>query len=141
MILTCDGAGDGLSATVSVGKGVNIERIAQTHRSASLGKVYSRVTYLLGFTPWEHEFKIMGLAPYAEQRYAEEVCNILKGHLTLSDDGLSFALASELESSYIYTFLKDNLERKRFDAISYANVYRRIIKEMGTKRYKAYRYK
>ena len=118
LILTCDGAGDGLSATVSVGKGVNIERIAQTHRSASLGKVYSRVTYLLGFTPWEHEFKIMGLAPYAEQRYAEEVCNILKGHLTLSDDGLSFALASELESSYIYTFLKDNLERKRFDAIS-----------------------
>lgn len=118
LILTCDGAGDGLSATVSIGNGTQIERIAATPRKASLGKVYSRVTYLLGLQPWEHEYKIMGMAPYAEQKYAEEVRDILREHLKLSDDGLNFELASDLESSYIYHFLRDRFERKRFDAIS-----------------------
>lgn len=118
LILTCDGAGDGLSATVAIGHGTKIERIAATTRRASLGKVYSRVTYLLGLQPWEHEYKIMGMAPYAEQKYAEEIRDILKEHLKLSEDGLCFELAHDLESSYIYYFLRDGFERKRFDAIS-----------------------
>ena len=92
LIMTCDGAGDGLSATVSIGQGTNIERIAATPRKASLGKVYSRVTYLLGLQPWEHEYKVMGMAPYAEKKYAEEVRDILREHLTLSEDGLSFEI-------------------------------------------------
>ena len=118
LIMTCDGAGDGLSATVSIGQGTNIERIAATPRKASLGKVYSRVTYLLGLQPWEHEYKVMGMAPYAEKKYAEEVRDILREHLTLSEDGLSFELAHDLESSYTYYFFRDRFERKRFDAIS-----------------------
>jgi len=118
LILTCDGAGDGLSATVSIGRGTGIERIAATPRKASLGKVYSRVTYALGLTPWEHEYKVMGLAPYADSRYAEEIRDILHDHLRLSDDGLSFALVGDLESSYLYEFLRDKFECKRFDAIS-----------------------
>lgn len=118
LILTCDGAGDGLSATVAVGQGTRIERIAATPRKASLGKVYSRVTYLLGLQPWEHEYKVMGMAPYAEQKYAEEIRDILREHLRLSEDGLTFELANDLESSYIYHFLRERLERKRFDAIS-----------------------
>lgn len=118
LILTCDGAGDGVSASVSIGRGTQIERIAETSRRASLGKVYSRVTYALGLKPWEHEYKVMGLAPYAEQKYAEEIRDILKEHLTLSDDGLRFELVSDLESSYLYFFLRDKFECKRFDAIS-----------------------
>ena len=39
--LTCDGAGDGLSATVSIAQGTNIDHVASTS-GASLGKVYSR---------------------------------------------------------------------------------------------------
>lgn len=118
LILTCDGAGDGLSATVSIGNGSEIERIASTSRRASLGKVYSRVTYMLGLKPWEHEYKVMGLAPYADPKYSREIAEILKLHLGLSDDGLSFELRSELESSYIYEFLRDSFEAKRFDAIA-----------------------
>jgi carbamoyltransferase len=117
LILTCDGAGDGLSATVSIGNGTSIERIAATPRKASLGKVYSRVTYLLGLQPWEHEYKVMGMAPYAERKYAEEIRDILREHLRLNDNGLTFELANDLESSYIYNFLRDRFERKRFDAI------------------------
>jgi len=118
LILTCDGAGDGLSATVSIGNGTSIERISATNRSASIGKVYSRVTYLLGLQPWEHEYKVMGMAPYAEEKYAKEIRDILREHLTLSENGLDFELVGDLESSYIYYFLRDRFERKRFDAIS-----------------------
>lgn len=118
LILTCDGAGDGLSATVSIGIGTRIDRIAATPRKASLGKVYSRVTYLLGLQPWEHEYKIMGMAPYAESKYAEEIRDILKEHLRLSDSRLEFEFANDLESSYIYFFLRERFERKRFDAIA-----------------------
>jgi carbamoyltransferase len=118
LILTCDGAGDGLSATVSIGNGAKIERISQTPRKASLGKIYSRVTYALGLKPWEHEYKVMGLAPYSEQKYAEEIRDILKELLSVSKDGLGFELTGDLESSYIYYFLRDRFECKRFDAIS-----------------------
>lgn len=118
LIITCDGAGDGLSATVSIGRGSDIKRIAATPRRASLGKVYSRVTYLLGLTPWEHEYKVMGLAPYADERYGKEVRDILAEHLRVSENGLGFELCGEVESSYTYEFLRERMERKRFDAIA-----------------------
>tara|TARA_B100000212_G_scaffold342299_1_gene328702 strand:+ start:799 stop:2523 length:1725 start_codon:yes stop_codon:yes gene_type:complete len=118
LVLTCDGAGDGLSATVSIANGNDIKRISQTSRKASLGKIYSRVTYMLGLKPWEHEYKVMGLAPYAEKESAEEIKDILNQLLKLSNDGLGFELASEHESSYIYEFLRNKFECKRFDAIA-----------------------
>src|SRR5205085_1366958 len=60
LVLTCDGAGDGLCATVSVGDNDALHRISATPRAASIGKIYSRVTYLMGMKAWEHEYKIMG---------------------------------------------------------------------------------
>lgn len=118
LILTCDGAGDGLSATVSVGKGPVIERLAVTKRDASVGKIYSRVTYFLGMTPWEHEYKVMGLAPYAEQKRAASLRDIFRELVVLAEDGLTFKCAGELQSSYSYEFMRQKLERLRFDEIA-----------------------
>jgi carbamoyltransferase len=78
LILTCDGSGDGLCATVSIGKEGRIERIASVEESHSIGRLYANCTHLLGMVPLEHEYKLMGLAPYAErsresQRLAEQV--------------------------------------------------------------------
>ncbi len=118
LVLTCDGAGDGLSATVSIANGLEIKRIASTSRKASVGKIYSRVTYMLGLKPWEHEYKVMGLAPYAENKFALEIKNILDELLKVSEDGFNFELSRELESSYIYEFLREKFECKRFDSIA-----------------------
>ena len=118
LILTCDGAGDGLSATVSIGHADKIERISSTGREASLGKIYSRVTYSLGLTPWEHEYKVMGLAPYAEPKRAVELSNVFKKLVDLGEDGLSFKITGHIQSSYTYRFLREELERKRFDEVS-----------------------
>ena len=65
IVLTLDGAGDGLSSTVSVGEGFNIRRIASSTYYDSPGNaMYSEVTAYLGLKRWEHEYKVMGMAPY-----------------------------------------------------------------------------
>jgi carbamoyltransferase len=61
LVFTCDGSGDRLSATVSIGG----ERIAEISEHDSIGRLYAMVTRHLGMAPLEHEFKVMGLAPYA----------------------------------------------------------------------------
>ena len=116
--LTCDGAGDGLCATVSICKNNNINRIGSTNRHASLGKIYSRITMLLGMKPWEHEYKIMGLAPYADQEVAKFESKKLHNLLKFSNNGLDFQLNSSLSTNYSYFYLKEKFERVRFDNIA-----------------------
>ena len=118
LILTCDGAGDGLSATVSIGHKGRIERIAETSRHDSLGKIYSRITYLMGMTPWEHEYKVMGMAPYAEEKRIKRSLEVFESLLGLDKWGLSFKRKTDLSMNYTYFYLKDNLENQRFDYIA-----------------------
>ena len=128
--LTLDGAGDGLCATVSICRGNRIERIASTGRAASVGKIYSRVTYLMGMTPWEHEYKLMGLAPYADPARAEEAAGRLHKLIGLSDDGLTFVCKTELSTNFCYRYLRSELERVRFDTI--AGATQRFTEDMMT---------
>lgn len=116
--LTCDGAGDGLAGSVSICQGNSVERIAKIDRHASLGKIYSRVTMLMGMTPWEHEYKLMGMAPYADPERADKAAEVFRNLLTLSDDGLSFEQTGELSMNYCYRALRDAFERIRFDTVA-----------------------
>src|SRR5947208_12720525 len=66
LVLTNDNSGDGLCATASSGRGITLERSEATPSGpGSLGSFYTLVTLLLGMKPGEHEYKVMGLAPYA----------------------------------------------------------------------------
>jgi carbamoyltransferase len=70
LVLTLDGAGDGISATVNVGRGLSMERIALTTYYDSPGNnLYSEITGYLGLKRWEHEYKVMGMAPYGRPEY------------------------------------------------------------------------
>jgi len=64
LVLTCDGNGDRLSATVSIGENGRLERIASIGENESIGHLYAMVTYFMGMVPLEHEYKVMGIAPY-----------------------------------------------------------------------------
>ena len=64
LILTCDGSGDRLSATVNIGENGQMQRIASIPENDSIGHLYAMVTYYMGMMPLEHEYKVMGLAPY-----------------------------------------------------------------------------
>src|SRR3989454_2141928 len=72
LVLTNDNSGDGLCATASRAEGTTLERREATPSApGSLGSFYSFVTLLLGMKFGEHEYKVMGLAPYAPARQAE----------------------------------------------------------------------
>lgn len=74
LVLTCDGAGDCVCATVNIGEKGELQTIARTDESHSIGALYGKVTYLFGMVPMEHEYKLMGLAPYAENsKEAKEI--------------------------------------------------------------------
>ena len=118
--LTCDGAGDGISATVSICEGSKIERVSKTDRHASLGKIFSRVTMMMGMKPWEHEYKLMGLAPYADPERVERAAEVLHKLLYVDTDDLVFKQKGELSTNYIYDYLNDSFKEIRFDVIAAA---------------------
>lgn len=66
LILTVDGQGDGVCATVGVGRGSRIETLKEVPwQNRSLGYLYEGVTRFLGFGAYD-EYKVMGLAPYGD---------------------------------------------------------------------------
>jgi len=118
LILTLDGGGDGLCATVNIGEKGEIKRIAETPDNSSLGNIYSRTTYYLGFIPWEHEYKLMGMAPYVPLEKAREISHIFERYLTLdSNNPLVFERLISEPTSQIVDRLKKDLYRIRFDWI------------------------
>jgi carbamoyltransferase len=80
LVLTNDNSGDGLCATASTATALTLARQEATpSASGSLGSFYSFMTLLLGMTAGEHEYKVMGLAPYAGQGPAERATAALRG--------------------------------------------------------------
>ncbi|WP_328912407.1 MULTISPECIES: carbamoyltransferase family protein [unclassified Streptomyces] len=77
-ILTVDGVGDWPTTTYGVGRGPAIERFEQVDFPHSLGFLYSAVTGYLGFEVNEGEYKVMGLAPYGEPRYADRIARLVE---------------------------------------------------------------
>jgi carbamoyltransferase len=65
-ILTIDGTGEWNTTTISYGKNNKIEMLKEMNFPHSWGLFYSAVTYFLGFKVNEGEYKVMGLAPYAD---------------------------------------------------------------------------
>jgi carbamoyltransferase len=120
LVLTNDGAGDGLCATVSIGEGGRLRRIAHVPDSESLGNLYARVTLILGMVPLEHEYKLMGLAPYAPESGREEVFRHFTRLLAFdSPTSLTWHRRAGFPETYFsYRFLRDMLEAKRFDWVS-----------------------
>ena len=64
-VLTIDGLGDGLSATISAFRDGRLERVAASPARSSLGVFFEHVTNLLNMRELEDEGKVMALADYA----------------------------------------------------------------------------
>ncbi len=118
ILLTLDGAGDDLSGSVNVYQDGKIERIASTADHQSLGLLYCAITDLLGMTRNEHEFKVMGLAPYAKASSGEKVYQKLKKLLWFNDETLKFESALPLEHTTPYLIAKSYYQH-RFDSLAY----------------------
>ena len=69
-LLTVDGVGEWATTTYGSGRGNAIELFEEVRFPHSLGLLYSTLTAYLGFEVNDGEYKVMGLAPYGEPRYA-----------------------------------------------------------------------
>ena len=88
VVLTMDGVGEWATTTAAMGKGKTLAVHKEIHFPHSLGLLYSAFTYYTGFKVNSGEYKVMGLAPYGESKYANR---ILEHVVDVKDDG-SFRL-------------------------------------------------
>jgi carbamoyltransferase len=115
LVLTADGGGDGLCSSVYVGENGFLRKIAETKEGNSIANVYSRTTFYLGMTPLEHEYKLMGMAPYARKEFYSRIYEKLK--VLMYVDGLAFRRRTFFSTFEIYDDLGKIYELERFDNI------------------------
>ena len=108
-VLTLDGVGEWTTTSLAVGNGKDLKVVKEIHFPHSLGLLYSAFTYYTGFKVNSGEYKVMGLAPYGEPRYADLIREKL---ITVAEDG-SF----QLNMSYFDYATGLTMTNKKFDAL------------------------
>jgi len=108
-VLTMDGVGEWATTSVGFGRGSTLEMRREIHFPHSLGLLYSAFTTYLGFKVNSGEYKVMGLAPYGEPRYARTILDHL---IDVKKDG-SF----RLDLSYFDYCTGLRMTSDRFEAL------------------------
>lgn len=72
-VLCLDGVGEWATTSLWLGEGNHLTPLWELHFPHSLGLLYSAFTYYTGFKVNSGEYKLMGLAPYGEPRYADVI--------------------------------------------------------------------
>lgn len=84
VVLTMDGVGEWATTSVAIGNNNTLKMSKEIHFPHSIGLLYSAFTYYTGFKVNSGEYKVMGLAPYGEPKYANL---ILEKLIDLKEDG------------------------------------------------------
>lgn len=146
LVITVDGSGDELCSTVSIGRDHRLERRFATHWSHSFGTLYGVVTYMMGMVPNEHEYKLMGMAPYASPSASRRIADRLHGLFAWADDGSPVwrRRPGVPHTMHIQPALEKLFFEQRFDAIMgglqlfteemLCELVRRAVKATGIKR-------
>ncbi len=108
-VLTMDGVGEWATTSAAIGHGATLEMTKEIHFPHSLGLLYSAFTYYTGFKVNSGEYKLMGLAPYGEAKYAQMILDHL---IDLKEDG-SF----RLDLDYFDYCTGMAMTNDRFDAL------------------------
>ena len=137
--ITLDSWGDGRNQTVWKFSGDQATLIAESTQN-DLARIYKMATLILAMRPDEHEFKVMGLAPYAKPSHVARARAAIEGLLQV--DGMR--IIHKHRPRDLYTFLRDAWTEHRFDNIagavqSYteqmaAELVSNIVRETGIRR-------
>jgi carbamoyltransferase len=109
VVLTMDGVGEWATTSLAAGKGRDLVVHKEIHFPHSLGLLYSAFTYYTGFKVNSGEYKVMGLAPYGEPKYVEQIYEHL---LDLKPDG-----TFRLNLDYFDYCTGLTMTNERFDAL------------------------
>ncbi len=117
LIFTIDAFGDYLNYSCRIYERKNntysIKKVTEGSNFI-IGRLYRYVTLILGLKPNEHEYKVMGLAPYCKTKYYKDVLEIFKKFQSVN--GLKFK--DQQKPTDLYFAVKKLIENKRFDAIA-----------------------
>ncbi len=99
-VLTVDGVGEWSTATWGVGKGNDLEILGEIRFPHSLGLLYSAFTWYCGFKVNSAEYKLMGLAPYGEPTFVEQIRQLIEiapdGSFNLDIDHFDFVKGTRM---------------------------------------------
>ena len=140
LIVTADAWGDDLSATLSTysKKENKITRVKEyNHKDFQLARIYRYTTLVLKMLANQHEYKVMGLAPYYNGPLTKQVENVFDN--MLKNVGINFEFNNQIKD--IYDYLNTNLRYFRFDHIAsglqsftekiLVNWFSQTVKEFG----------
>ncbi len=108
-VLTLDGVGEWATSSFALGRNNRLQVMKEIHFPHSLGLLYTAFTYYIGFKVNSGEYKLMGLAPYGEPRYAGLILDKL---IDLKPDG-SF----RLNLDYFNYCVGLTMTNSKFDAL------------------------
>lgn len=129
LVLTLDAEGGDTCATVNIYLKGKQQLIARTSREHSLGWIYLYVTQYLGMKPMEHEYKVMGLAPYAKEKDVLKLYKKIQNIITLDPTNpLRFKAQFNTQDTLLY--LKKEMASSRFDNI--AGAFQKLLEERIT---------
>lgn len=113
LIITAEGMGDYSNNTVSIFRN---NKLTELHSSKDnhLGHLYKFITLLLGMKPSQHEFKVMGLAPYANNYEIDKAYKVFKNIFKV--DGIKVSQNKKPKDYYFW--FRDQLSSCRFDGIA-----------------------
>jgi carbamoyltransferase len=126
-ILTIDGVGEWATTTIGWGRGREIKILKELRFPHSLGLLYSAFTDYCGFRINSGEYKLMGLAPYGEPKYADAIRTELldvkpDGSFWLNLDYFNFLRGTTMTNERFYKLFggsprgwEEKIERRHMD--------------------------
>ena len=117
LVLTLDAFGDYVNYTAwkfTVTKGTLTYKKFVSGGNFIIGRLYRYITLILGLKPNEHEYKVMGLAPYCKDKYFINVKKIFQKFQNVK--GLKFNDVNKPKD--LYFDVKKKIDGQRFDAIA-----------------------
>jgi carbamoyltransferase len=113
LVLTTEGVGDEFNATVSVYKDGEIETLCNM-KECHLGHIYQYITLILGMKPAQHEYKVMGMAPYANSYETNKAYKVFREILKVEGLEIKF----DKKPGDLFYSIRDGLMSCRFDGIA-----------------------
>jgi len=114
VVLTMEGGGDDSSATLSLMNDGDMKEVWRSN-DVQVGRLYRQVTLMLGMKPSQHEYKVMGLAPYGTEYHGKRSLDFFRT--------IHSVVGSEIHDNKVvkdlYYSARDALEGERFDGIAW----------------------
>jgi len=120
-VCAVDAMGDFVSTSVAMGRGHQMDVLGKVYYPHSLGILYTALTQFLGFPHYGDEYKVMGLAPYGQPRFMDEMRQLVH----LGEEG-SF----ELELDYFRHWQKNYDMDWEEGSPRFGKVYTRKLEEL-----------